>query len=53
MFAASAPPATLAGAEYPHPILAAVNNFFRIKDRGSTFYREFYGGMTTFFAMCV
>jgi len=33
-------------------VVAAVNNYFRIKDRGSTFYVEFYGGMTTFFSMC-
>ena len=31
--------------------IANVDNFFRITDRGSSFYREFTGGMTTFFSM--
>ena len=31
--------------------LAKVDNFFRITDRESSFYREFTGGMTTFFSM--
>ena len=32
--------------------LAAIDNYFRVTDRGSTFYIEFVGGWTTFFAMC-
>ena len=31
---------------------ASVDNTFRISDRGSSFYLEFTGGMTTFFSMC-
>ena len=31
--------------------IAHVDNFFRITDRGSSFYCEFTGGMTTFFSM--
>jgi AGZA family xanthine/uracil permease-like MFS transporter len=34
------------------PVVAGVDNYFRISDRKSTFYIEFYGGMTTFFSMC-
>ena len=29
------------------PAIAFLNNYFRIKDRGSTFWIEFCGGMTT------
>ena len=31
---------------------APVDNFFRVTERGSTFWTEFSGGMTTFFSMC-
>lgn len=33
-------------------LFAKISNFFHIKDRGSTFWIEFVGGMTTFFSMC-
>jgi len=34
------------------PILSYADNHFRVTERGSTFFIEFIGGMTTFFAMC-
>ena len=34
------------------PLAAWLDNSFRVSDRGSTFYFEFTGGMTTFFSMC-
>jgi len=34
------------------PYLAATDNYFRITERGTSFYTEFVGGWTTFFAMC-
>lgn len=33
-------------------VLAYVDNTFRVTERKSSFYLEFVGGMTTFFAMC-
>ena len=33
-------------------LAAALDNYFRISDRGSTFAQEVTGGFTTFFAMC-
>jgi hypothetical protein len=33
-------------------VAAPVDNFFRVTERGSTFWTEFSGGMTTFFSMC-
>ena len=33
-------------------VAATVDNYFHITHRGSTFYYELTGGMTTFFAMC-
>jgi len=30
---------------------AWIDNLYRITDRGSSFYHEFTGGMTTFFSM--
>ena len=35
-------------------LASGMDNFFRISDRGSSFWTEFSGGMTTFFSMwCV
>jgi len=33
-------------------VASALDNYFRISDRGSSFWTEFSGGMTTFFSMC-
>ena len=33
-------------------MLAGIDNFFRITERGSNFQLEFWGGMTTFLSMC-
>jgi len=33
-------------------LASGLDNFFRVSDRGSSFWTEFAGGMTTFFSMC-
>jgi len=33
-------------------VASTVDNYFRISERGSSFWIEFTGGMTTFFSMC-
>lgn len=33
------------------PMLATIDNFFRVTERGSTYHSEFWGGMTTFLSM--
>ena len=47
----------MTAADYPKarflaPLAARLDNYFRITDRKSSFWVEFVGGMTTFFAMC-
>jgi len=47
----------MTAADYPSAgplgsMSAAIDNYFRITERESTFYYEFAGGMTTFFSMC-
>jgi hypothetical protein len=54
---ADAPTRVVTAADYPRARALAgpvawIDNYFRISDRGSSFYTEFTGGMTTFFAMC-
>ena len=57
VFLPEKPATTLATAHKYHSMgflattIADVDNFFRITDRESSFYREFTGGMTTFFSM--
>jgi hypothetical protein len=50
------PERVMTAADYPRarflaPIAASLDNYFYITHRGSTFWTEFVGGMTTFFAM--
>lgn len=52
-----APKKVVTAADYPRlkflaPMAAYFDNYFRITDRESSYYYEFVGGMTTFFAMC-
>ena len=48
-----APQVLMTSADYKLGAVAAkLDNFFRISDRGSSFWLEFSGGMTTFFSMC-
>ena len=57
VFLAEKPATTLATAHkyesmgFLATTIAKIDNYFRITDRESSFYREFTGGMTTFFSM--